>query len=35
MSRTRNTLERVKEISTNTPALEGAPGSRQELFPGR
>jgi len=35
VSLTNDALERVKEISMNTLALEGAPGSRQELFPGR
>jgi len=35
VSLTNDALERVKEISTNTLALEDAPGSRQELFPGR
>jgi hypothetical protein len=32
---TRDALERVKEISTNTLALAGAAGFRQRLFPGR
>jgi hypothetical protein len=35
VSLTNDALERVKEISTNTLVLEGAPGPRQELFPGR
>jgi len=35
VSLTNNLLERVKEISTNTFALEGADGSRQKLIPGR
>jgi hypothetical protein len=35
VSLTHDALERVKEISTNALALEGADGSRQELFPGR
>ena len=35
MSLTNNAPERVKEISTNTLALEGTDGSRQELRPCR
>jgi hypothetical protein len=35
VSLTHDALERVKEISANAPVLKGAPGSRQELFPGR
>jgi hypothetical protein len=36
VSLTNKALERMKEISTNTLALEGTDGSRQKLFlPGR
>jgi len=35
MSLTNDAPERVKEISTNPLALEGADGSRQKLFPDR
>jgi hypothetical protein len=35
VSLTSDAPKRVKEISTNTLALNGADGSRQKLFPGR
>jgi hypothetical protein len=35
MSLTNDALERMKKISTNTLALEGADSSRQKLLPGR
>jgi hypothetical protein len=35
MNPTRDALERVKKISTNTLALAGADGFRPRQFPGR
>jgi len=35
VSLTNDALERVKEISTNNPALAATDDSRPKLFPGR